>query len=178
MLDHVSITVSDTPAAERFYDAIMKALEIVKIGRRDDWLGYGERARPAHPDRVYLTICKGRKPEKAFGRHWCFKAKLRDQDRLVSARSIDNNNSLREISLPAAREMPIDIPVGLAGIKTGWIYVGVFSLHADVNDIPLNCILEVLGQVMLADHRLDLPVDKGHCCPLYFIDNIVLEPVW
>src|SRR4051795_864634 len=44
MLDHVSITVSDIAAAERFYDAIMKTLEVVKVGRRDDWLGYGERA--------------------------------------------------------------------------------------------------------------------------------------
>ena len=44
MLDHVSITVSDIHAAERFYDAIMKALDVVKVGRRDDWLGYGERA--------------------------------------------------------------------------------------------------------------------------------------
>ena len=59
MLDHVSITVSDIAAAERFYDAIMKALGVVKVGRRDDWLGYGERARAAYPDRVYLTIRKG-----------------------------------------------------------------------------------------------------------------------
>ena len=79
MLDHVSITVSDLHAAERFYDAIMGALEVVKVGRRDDWLGYGERARPAHPDRVYITIRKGQKPEEAVGRHWCFKAKSRRQ---------------------------------------------------------------------------------------------------
>jgi len=79
MLDHVSITVSDIPAAERFYDAIMKALDVVKVGRRDDWLGYGERARAAYPDRVYLTIRKGPKSEEAFGRHWCFKAKWRTQ---------------------------------------------------------------------------------------------------
>ena len=45
MLDHVSITVSDMHAAERFYDAIMKTLDVVKVGSRDDWLGYGERAR-------------------------------------------------------------------------------------------------------------------------------------
>ncbi len=77
MLDHVSITVSDIPAAERFYDAIMAALGVVKVGRRDDWLGYGERARPDHPDRVYLTIRKGAKPGDAFGRHWCFKASSR-----------------------------------------------------------------------------------------------------
>jgi hypothetical protein len=56
MLDHVSITVSDVAGAEPYYEAIMKALEIVKVGRRDDWLGYGERARrlsgaclPHHP---------------------------------------------------------------------------------------------------------------------------------
>src|SRR5712671_2588684 len=79
MLDHVSITVSDIPAAERFYDAIMKALGVVKVGRRDDWLGYGERARAAYPDRVYLTIRKGPKPEEAFGRHWCFKARWQTQ---------------------------------------------------------------------------------------------------
>jgi len=63
MLDHVSITVSDIAAAERFYDAIMKALGVVKVGRRDDWLGYGERARAAYPERVYLTIRKGPRPE-------------------------------------------------------------------------------------------------------------------
>ena len=79
MLDHVSITVSDIAAAERFYDAIMKTLDVVKVGRRDDWLGYGERARAAHPDRVYLTIRKGPKPEDAFGRHWCFKARWQTQ---------------------------------------------------------------------------------------------------
>jgi len=39
MLDQVSIAVSDIPAAERFYDAIMKTLDIVKVGRRDDRLG-------------------------------------------------------------------------------------------------------------------------------------------
>jgi catechol 2,3-dioxygenase-like lactoylglutathione lyase family enzyme len=79
MLDHVSITVSDIAAAERFYDAIMKVLGVVKVGRREDWLGYGERSRPAYPDRVYISIRKGPKPEEAFGRHWCFKAKWRTQ---------------------------------------------------------------------------------------------------
>jgi len=77
MLDHVSITVSDIAAAERFYDAIMAALGVVKVGRRDDWLGYGERARPEHPDRVCLSIRRGSKPDEAFGRHWCFKATSR-----------------------------------------------------------------------------------------------------
>jgi catechol 2,3-dioxygenase-like lactoylglutathione lyase family enzyme len=79
MLDHVSITVSDIAAAERFYDAVMHVLGVVKVGRRDDWLGYGERARPAHPERVYISIRKGAKPDDAFGRHWCFKAKSRTE---------------------------------------------------------------------------------------------------
>ena len=79
MLDHVSITVSDIAAAERFYDAVMNVLGVVKVGRRDDWLGYGERARPAHPERVYISIRKGARPDDAFGRHWCFKAKWRTQ---------------------------------------------------------------------------------------------------
>jgi catechol 2,3-dioxygenase-like lactoylglutathione lyase family enzyme len=59
MLDHVSITVSDITAAERFYDAIMTVPGVVKVGRREDWLGYGERARPAYPERVYISIRKG-----------------------------------------------------------------------------------------------------------------------
>ena len=79
MLDHVSITVSDIPAAERFYDAIMKTLEVVKVGRREDWLGYGERARPAPPGaRLYLDP-KGHEARRCAGRHWCFKAKWRTQ---------------------------------------------------------------------------------------------------
>jgi catechol 2,3-dioxygenase-like lactoylglutathione lyase family enzyme len=77
MLDHVSITVSDIAAAERFYDAIMQALGVIKVGRRDNWLGYGERARPDHPERVYIAICQGPKPEQGSRRHWCFKAKSR-----------------------------------------------------------------------------------------------------
>lgn len=79
MLDHISITVSDIAAAERFYDAIMAALGVVKVGSRADWLGYGERARADHPERVYISIRKGGKPDDAFGRHWCFKASSRAQ---------------------------------------------------------------------------------------------------
>jgi catechol 2,3-dioxygenase-like lactoylglutathione lyase family enzyme len=77
MLDHVSITVSDIAQAEPFYDAIMSALGVMKVGARGDWLGYGERARPEHPERVYLSIRKGDKPDPVFGRHWCFKAATR-----------------------------------------------------------------------------------------------------
>ncbi|MDP3694021.1 VOC family protein [Bradyrhizobium sp.] len=79
MLDHVSITVSDIAAAERFYDAIMQALGVVKVGRREDFLGFGERACAAYPERVYIAIYLGPKPEPDSRRHWCFKARSRAQ---------------------------------------------------------------------------------------------------
>ena len=75
----VSITVSDLAAAERFYDAITKALDVVKVGRSDRWLGYGERADAQYPDRVYIAIYRGAKPDEASSRHWCFKAKSRNE---------------------------------------------------------------------------------------------------
>jgi len=77
MLDHVSITVSDLDAAERFYDAVMTALGVAKVGRRDNWLGYGERANAAFPDRAYIAIYGGARPGEASRRHWCFKAASR-----------------------------------------------------------------------------------------------------
>jgi len=79
MLDHVSITVSDMSAAERFYDAIMQALGVAKVGRREDFLGYGERASAASPERVYIAIYMGPRPEQGSRRHWCFKAKSRTE---------------------------------------------------------------------------------------------------
>jgi hypothetical protein len=36
MLDHIPIRVSDIPVAERFCDAIMVALGVVKLGAHDD----------------------------------------------------------------------------------------------------------------------------------------------
>jgi hypothetical protein len=41
MLDHVSISVSDIAASERFHDAIMKALDIIKVGRCPDSQPHG-----------------------------------------------------------------------------------------------------------------------------------------
>lgn len=64
MLDHVSITVSDIAAAERFYDAIMKVLGVVKVGRREDWLGYGERSRQPIPIASISRSARGRSPRR------------------------------------------------------------------------------------------------------------------
>ena len=77
MLDHVSITVSDLAAAERFYDAVLAALGATKVGSNRSWIGYGARSDAAHPERSYLSIRLGPKPEDAPRRHWCFKAPSR-----------------------------------------------------------------------------------------------------
>ncbi len=76
MLDHVSLTVVDFAAAERFYDAVMAAIGVPKVGRDPDegWLGYGERCDADHPGRTYLSVRRGARPEPARGRHLCFKA--------------------------------------------------------------------------------------------------------
>ena len=78
MLDHVSLTVSGF-AAERFYDAVMAALGVAKVGRDADegWLGYGERCDADHPARSYLSIRRGGPLEPAPGRHLCFRAPTR-----------------------------------------------------------------------------------------------------
>ena len=80
MLDHVSITVTDLTQAEAFYDAVFTALGIVKVGsdHADNWIGYGLRCDGSQPDRSYLSIRGGVKPEPAPGRHWCFKASSRE----------------------------------------------------------------------------------------------------
>ena len=41
MLDHVSITVTNIGAAEKFYDAIMSALGVPKVRKSEPRLGYG-----------------------------------------------------------------------------------------------------------------------------------------
>jgi len=77
MLDHVSITVADFAAAERFYDAVFAALGIPKVGSDASWAGYGLRADAGHPQRSYLSIRAGASASPADRRHWAFKAATR-----------------------------------------------------------------------------------------------------
>ena len=65
--------------AEPFYDAVMAALGVTKMGSGKTWISYGERCDADHPERTYLIIHSGLVPEEAYGRHWCFKAQLRKQ---------------------------------------------------------------------------------------------------
>src|SRR4051794_9754712 len=107
MLDHVSISVSDMARAERFYDAVMAALDVMKVGSSETWIGYGERSDATHPDRAYLSIRLGPRPERAPGRHWCFKATNRQaveafwRAGLEAGGRDEGAPSLREAYLPA-----------------------------------------------------------------------------
>jgi catechol 2,3-dioxygenase-like lactoylglutathione lyase family enzyme len=74
LLDHVSITVPDLAAASRFYDAVLGALGVARVGSDVDWIGYGARCTETHPERSYLSLRSGPPVDAAHGRHWCFKA--------------------------------------------------------------------------------------------------------
>jgi hypothetical protein len=66
--------VTNIGAAEKFYDAIMRALGVPKVRKSEVRLGYGERCDGDHPDRNYLSIKVGGQPDDAPARHWCFRA--------------------------------------------------------------------------------------------------------
>jgi catechol 2,3-dioxygenase-like lactoylglutathione lyase family enzyme len=75
MLDHVSITVSDLARAAPFWDAVMAALGIGCVVRREGQLGYGTRNRPGDDGHSYLSVYASTGPAVvADNRHWCFRA--------------------------------------------------------------------------------------------------------
>ena len=70
MFDHVSIGVSDLKRAGRFYDAVMKPLDVTRQVDGEGALGYGEKA-------TGLWILPVKSPVKAdmeSGLHFCFVA--------------------------------------------------------------------------------------------------------
>jgi catechol 2,3-dioxygenase-like lactoylglutathione lyase family enzyme len=74
VIDHVSIIVGDLPRAERFYDAIMRALGYPKVVRDADRIGYGLRSSAEHPERCYISIRSGLPKRSESRRHWAFRA--------------------------------------------------------------------------------------------------------
>lgn len=74
MIDHVSIIVGDLSRAERFYDAIMRALGYPKVVRDADRIGYGQRSSAEHPERCYISIRSGLPKRSESRRHWAFRA--------------------------------------------------------------------------------------------------------
>lgn len=77
MIDHVSLIVGDLSRAEKFYDAIMRALGYPKVVRDENRIGYGERSSPEHPERCYISIRGGLPKRSESRRHWAFRAPSR-----------------------------------------------------------------------------------------------------
>ena len=73
MFDHVSIGVSDIKRAGRFYDAVLKPLDVSRLSDGDSALGYGERSAALW----VLAVDKPVKPDTDSGLHFCFQAKSR-----------------------------------------------------------------------------------------------------
>ena len=73
MFDHVSIGVSDLKRAGRFYDAVMKPLDVTRLSDGEGALGYGETA----PGLWILPVKSPVKADPESGLHFCFEAKSR-----------------------------------------------------------------------------------------------------
>ena len=73
MFDHVSIGVSDLKRAGRFYDAVLKPLDVTRLSDGEGALGYGEKA----PGLWILPVKSPVKPDMESGLHFCFEAKSR-----------------------------------------------------------------------------------------------------
>ncbi len=77
MLDHVSITVHDFPAAVLFYDAVFEALGHPCVRREANVLGYGIRNSAEDDGHSYLSVLASPEPVTTDRRHWCFRARSR-----------------------------------------------------------------------------------------------------
>jgi catechol 2,3-dioxygenase-like lactoylglutathione lyase family enzyme len=77
MLDHVSIAVVDIARATRFYDSVMAALGVARIGEDEGWAGYGLRCDADNPDRSYLSLRRSGRGRAVHAVHYAFKAPSR-----------------------------------------------------------------------------------------------------
>ena len=73
MFDHVSIGVSDVQQAGRFYDAVLKPLDITRLSDGETSLGYGEKS----PGLWVQAANRPVEPDVESGLHFCFTAKSR-----------------------------------------------------------------------------------------------------
>ena len=73
MLDHVSIGVADIPRSGKFYDAVLKPLDVTRLSDGDTALGYGEKSAGLW----VLAVSKPVKSDMESGLHFCFQAKSR-----------------------------------------------------------------------------------------------------
>jgi catechol 2,3-dioxygenase-like lactoylglutathione lyase family enzyme len=79
LIDHVSISVRDINGAKRFYTAVLSMLGAVVAHDREDAIGFGERNRPDDDRHTYLTIYQSAEAASDSRRHWCFRARSKEQ---------------------------------------------------------------------------------------------------
>ena len=73
MFDHVSIGVSDIKRAGKFYDAVLKPLDVTRLSDGDTALGYGEKSAGLW----VLAVDKPVKADMDSGLHFCLQARSR-----------------------------------------------------------------------------------------------------
>lgn len=79
LLDHASLTVRDLARAKSFYQAVMQALGAALAYEREDAIGFGERNRSHYDAHTYLSIYESPSASPDPRRHWCLRAKSREQ---------------------------------------------------------------------------------------------------
>ena len=73
MINHLSIGVRDVARSGKFYDAVLKPLDVTRLSDGDTALGYGEKSAGLW----VLAVDKPVKPDMDSGLHFCFQAKSR-----------------------------------------------------------------------------------------------------
>jgi len=125
MLDHVSVTVSDLSRAAPFWDAVMAALGVACVVRRDAMIGYGARNRPGDDGHTYLSVRQSTGAVVADNRHWCLRAPSRAAVEAFHAAGLANGGRCD----------------GPPGLRPGYhpAYYAAFLLDPDGNRIEAVC---------------------------------------
>jgi catechol 2,3-dioxygenase-like lactoylglutathione lyase family enzyme len=79
LLDHASISVDNIASCVNFYDAIMSSLGCEKVYQTERSLGYGVRCKTGQESHSCLAIYASATANTDDARHWCFKAKSREE---------------------------------------------------------------------------------------------------
>lgn len=123
MLDHVSLGVSDLVRSRRFYDAVLRAIGVVRIldfeNRGSD---YGATSGPFG---VEFTITQESAPCPSAGTHVCFRAQDRDSVRRFHRAAIEAGGT--DDGAPGLRS------------KYHTDYFGAFVLDPDGHRIEAVC---------------------------------------
>jgi hypothetical protein len=95
----------------------------------------------------------------------------------VEVGSIDHRRSLRgKFSLPAAWEVPVEIPTGISSEETSRTHVRVFGFHADSGEIVTDPNFEYFWKIMLTNNSGRLALRERSREFLDFVYNVVPKP--